>query len=82
MHKIFQEIRSSTINLKPFKCAKEHLQALGEYKGKRGVQQSRKHMTWYAKGFVGANELRNKLSLIESVQEGLQLLDGAIEMLG
>jgi len=63
-------------------CAKEHLQALGEYKGKRGVQQSRKHMTWYVKGFVGANELRNKLSLIESVQEGLQLLDGAIEMLG
>lgn len=63
-------------------CAKEHLQALGDYKGKRGVQQSRKHMTWYAKGFVGANELRSKLSLIESVQEGVQLLDGAIAMLG
>ncbi|MER3589262.1 MAG: tRNA dihydrouridine synthase DusB, partial [Mastigocladus sp. ERB_26_1] len=35
-------------------CAKEHLQALWEYKGDRGILQARKHMTWYAKGFVGA----------------------------
>lgn len=62
-------------------CAREHLQALWEYKGDRGVRQARKHMTWYAKGFNGAAELRGQLSVIESVSEGLELLDRAIEQL-
>lgn len=62
-------------------CAREHLQALWEYKGDRGVRQARKHMTWYAKGFNGAAELRGQLSVIESVAEGLELLDRAIETL-
>ncbi len=59
-------------------CAKEHLQALWEYKGYRGVIQSRKHLGWYCKGFFGASELRNKLSRIESVKEGFDLIDSAI----
>lgn len=59
-------------------CAKEHLQALWEYKGDRGIRQARKHMTWYAKGFVGAGQLRAELSLIESVQQGVDLIDRAI----
>ena len=42
----------------------------------RGVRQARKHMTWYAKGFVGAADLRGKLSLMETVQQGLDLIDG------
>ncbi|MBF2005920.1 tRNA dihydrouridine synthase DusB [Chlorogloeopsis fritschii PCC 9212] len=62
-------------------CAKEHLQALWEYKGDRGIRQARKHMTWYAKGFVGAAELRGQLSLIETVQQGIDLIDRAIEQL-
>ncbi len=62
-------------------CARDHLQALWEYKGDRGVRQARKHMTWYAKGFVGAAELRGQLSLIETVQQGLDLIDKAIEQL-
>ena len=62
-------------------CAKEHLQGLWEYKGKRGIRQSRKHMAWYCKGFAGASELRDKLSRIESLEQGLQLLDGAIMFL-
>ncbi|MGB7444139.1 MAG: tRNA dihydrouridine synthase DusB [Coleofasciculaceae cyanobacterium] len=62
-------------------CAKEHLQALGEYKGERGIRQARKHMTWYAKGFVGAGELRDKLSQIETVQQGVELINGAIAQL-
>ncbi|WP_414529706.1 tRNA dihydrouridine synthase DusB [Nodularia chucula] len=62
-------------------CAKDHLQALWEYKGDRGVRQARKHMTWYAKGFVGAAELRGNLSLIETVQQGLDLIDRGIEQL-
>ncbi|NJM69462.1 MAG: tRNA dihydrouridine synthase DusB [Scytonema sp. RU_4_4] len=62
-------------------CAKEHLQALYEYKGDRGVRQARKHMTWYAKGFVGAADLRGKLSVIENVQQGVDFIDRAIEQL-
>ncbi|WP_017315430.1 tRNA dihydrouridine synthase DusB [Mastigocladopsis repens] len=62
-------------------CAKEHLQALYEYKGDRGVRQARKHMTWYAKGFAGAADLRGKLSVIETVQQGIDLIDRAIALL-
>jgi tRNA-dihydrouridine synthase B len=59
-------------------CAREHLQMLWEYKGDRGVRQARKHMTWYAKGFTGAADLRGQLSVIESVDQGLEILDRAI----
>ncbi|MDY6781877.1 MAG: tRNA dihydrouridine synthase DusB [Cyanobacteriota bacterium] len=63
-------------------CAKEHLRGLYEYKGERGLFQSRKHMAWYAKGFEGAAELREKLSRLESVQQGYELLDRAIDRRG
>jgi nifR3 family TIM-barrel protein len=62
-------------------CAKEHLRALFEYKGIKGIQQARKHMTWYAKGFSGAADLRNQLCLINSVKEGVMLIDQAIDEL-
>jgi tRNA-dihydrouridine synthase B len=62
-------------------CAKEHLQALYTYKGMRGIQQARKHMTWYATKFPGAADLRNRLCLIETVAEGMMLLDEAIVQL-
>jgi tRNA-dihydrouridine synthase B len=60
-------------------CAKEHLRSLFEYKGNKGIQQARKHMTWYAKGFTGAADLRNQLCLINSVDEGIALMDLAIQ---
>jgi tRNA-dihydrouridine synthase B len=60
------------------RCAREHLQMLWEYKGDRGVYQSRKHMAWYCKGFSGAAALRSQLSQIETVEQGLTLLDRAI----
>ncbi|WP_159784110.1 tRNA dihydrouridine synthase DusB [Sodalinema gerasimenkoae] len=63
------------------RCAKEHLQALGAYKGDRGIYQARKHLSWYCKGFPGANPLRDQLSRIESVQEGWELLDRTIAAL-
>ncbi|KYC37704.1 tRNA-dihydrouridine synthase [Scytonema hofmannii PCC 7110] len=62
-------------------CAREHLEALYEYKGIRGVRQARKHMTWYAKGFVGAADLRGQLSVVDSVQQGVDLINNAIELL-
>lgn len=60
-------------------CAKEHLQGLWEYKGQRGIYQSRKHLAWYCKGFAGATELRDCLSQIETVEQGLAILDRAGE---
>ena len=60
-------------------CAREHLQGLWEYKGQRGIIQSRKHMAWYCKGFSGAAELRDKLSRIESLEQGYKLLDQMIK---
>jgi tRNA-dihydrouridine synthase B len=59
-------------------CAQEHLRGLWEYKGDRGILQSRKHMAWYCKGFPGAAELRQQLSRLESVEQGCGLLDRAI----
>jgi nifR3 family TIM-barrel protein len=59
-------------------CAKEHLQGLWEYKGDRGIYQSRKHLAWYCQGFAGAAQWRERLSRITSVGEGQALLDRAI----
>ena len=59
-------------------CAKEHLLGLWEYKGQRGIYQSRKHLAWYCKGFAGAAELRDRLSQIESLEQGNKILDSAI----
>ncbi|WP_448560563.1 tRNA dihydrouridine synthase DusB [Trichothermofontia sp.] len=61
-------------------CAQEHLQALWEYKGDRGIRQARKHMAWYAKGFIGAAELRQQLCQIESLAQGWALLEQAIAL--
>lgn len=71
--------RSEPTVVEQLECAKEHLRALFEYKGIKGIQQARKHMTWYAKGFAGAAELRNQLCLINSVKDGVTLIDQAID---
>ncbi|MEH2386100.1 MAG: tRNA dihydrouridine synthase DusB [Nostoc sp.] len=75
------EILPSPTPIGRLECARDHLQALWEYKGDRGVRQARKHMTWYAKGFVGAAELRGQLSVVEKVDQGLAMIDKAIEKL-
>ncbi|MBW4627662.1 MAG: tRNA dihydrouridine synthase DusB [Brasilonema octagenarum HA4186-MV1] len=75
-----EELPSPT-PIQRLECAREHLQALYEYKGDRGVRQARKHMTWYSKGFAGAADLRGQLSLIENVQQGVDLIDRAIAQL-
>ncbi|MBD2680371.1 MULTISPECIES: tRNA dihydrouridine synthase DusB [Nostoc] len=75
------EILPPPTPIERLECARDHLQALWEYKGDRGVRQARKHMTWYAKGFVGAAELRGQLSVIETVDRGLEMIDQAIAKL-
>lgn len=59
-------------------CAREHLGLLWQYKGQKGIHQSRKHMAWYVKGFEGAAALRQQLCQINTVEAGYALLDGAI----
>ncbi|MCF2145396.1 tRNA dihydrouridine synthase DusB [Desmonostoc muscorum LEGE 12446] len=75
------EILPPPTPIERLECARDHLQALWEYKGDRGVRQARKHMTWYAKGFVGAAELRGQLSVVETVDQGLAMIDQAIAKL-
>ncbi|HEY9706518.1 MAG TPA: tRNA-dihydrouridine synthase, partial [Allocoleopsis sp.] len=67
--------------IQKLQCAKEHLQALFQYKGIGGVRQARKHLTWYARDFHGASDLRSKLSVINTVAEGVEYIDRAIENL-
>ena len=61
-------------------CAKEHLLGLWQYKGQKGIFQSRKHLAWYCQGFKGSAELRDKCSRINTVEEGFSLLDNAIAL--
>ncbi|BAZ11025.1 dihydrouridine synthase TIM-barrel protein nifR3 [Calothrix sp. NIES-4071] len=75
------EILAAPTPVQRLACAKEHLEALYEYKGERGIYQARKHMAWYAKGFVGASDLRSGLNKIETVEQGAELLDKAIDKL-
>lgn len=58
--------------------AREHLHALADYKGQKGIFQARKHLAWYCEGFPGAAPLRDRLSQVSSVAEGEDLLDRAI----
>lgn len=67
--------------IEKLECAKEHLRSLWEYKGESGVTQARKHLTWYAKGFPGAAELRGLLAVVETVEQGCDSIDRAIEQL-
>ncbi|AIE73148.1 tRNA dihydrouridine synthase B [Synechocystis sp. PCC 6714] len=62
-------------------CAQEHLQMLWEHKGQRGLFQARKHLAWYCKDFPGAVALREQIFQVNSVQEGKDILDKAINSL-
>ncbi len=75
------EVKPPATTLQRLQVAREHLIGLHEYKGDRGIRQARKHMTWYAKGFDGAANLRGQLCLVENLQQGLDLIDRAIESL-
>ena len=73
------ELSPSATIIERLQCAREHLQLLWEYKGDRGIHQARKHMAWYAKDFAGSAELRRQLTQIETVEQGTDLIDAAIE---
>jgi tRNA-dihydrouridine synthase B len=79
-------LKTGTVKTPPtpierLECARDHLQALWEYKGDRGIRQARKHMTWYAKGFPWASELRGQLAVIDTREQGIKIIDEAIDRL-
>ncbi|MBW4618312.1 MAG: tRNA dihydrouridine synthase DusB [Cyanosarcina radialis HA8281-LM2] len=79
-------LKTGTIKTPPtpierLECARDHLQALWEYKGDRGIRQARKHMTWYAKGFPWASELRGQLAVIDTREQGIKIIEEAIDRL-
>lgn len=67
--------KASPTAVEKLECAKDHLRALWEYKGDRGIRQARKHLTWYSKGFPGAGELRGQLAKVETVAQGCDLIN-------
>jgi tRNA-dihydrouridine synthase B len=75
------ELQTPPTPIERLQCARDHLEMLWEYKGERGIRQARKHMTWYAKGFQDAADLRGKLAVIENLTQGLGLIDRAIDRL-
>jgi tRNA-dihydrouridine synthase B len=74
-------LRTPPTPIERLQCAREHLEMLWQYKGDRGIRQARKHMAWYAKGFVGAADLRGQLSVVETLEQGFVILDRAIDLL-
>lgn len=54
----------------------EHLSRLLEYKGAyRGIQESRKHMSWYVKGMTGGARLRELFNRSNTEAEMRRLID-------
>ncbi|NJK62899.1 MAG: tRNA dihydrouridine synthase DusB [Synechococcaceae cyanobacterium SM2_3_1] len=72
-------IRPPALVVERLQVAMEHLQDLADYKGKSGVRQARKHMTWYVKEFPGAAQFRSELCQMETVAEGHEILRRAID---
>jgi nifR3 family TIM-barrel protein len=52
-----------------------HAKLIHKNKGKQGLFEIRKHMSWYVKGFPGASELRRKLVTAESLEEIKEILN-------
>jgi nifR3 family TIM-barrel protein len=63
-------------------CAQEHLLALVTQRGQAGLFQARKHLAWYCTGFPGAAELRQQFTQMESLEQGLGLLEQARQGVG
>ncbi len=52
----------------------EHLELVCDFKGeKTGVREMRKHIAWYLKGLKGANQIKNSINTIQTL-EGMKTL--------
>lgn len=58
------------------KKMREHLDLLVSFKGThRGIQEARKHMAWYIRGFSGGAKLRDKINKAITVDDMLSVID-------
>ncbi len=54
----------------------KHLKLLVEFKGSyRGIQEARKHMSWYIKGAKGGARLREIINKAESLEEMIDIIE-------
>ena len=57
--------------------ALKHLTLLIEYKGEhRGIQEARKHMSWYFRGMIGGAALRDRINKVCSFSEMQEVILG------
>ncbi len=57
--------------------ALKHLALLIEYKGEhRGIQEARKHMSWYFRGMIGGAALRDRINKVCSFSEMQEVILG------
>ncbi len=69
---IFHQLKNGSSTIDPLlKCAiiLEHLDAMVEFYGDRGVVMFRKHIHTYSKGYAGASALRDSINKIDSLLE-------------
>lgn len=69
-----QEIKNSRTQEEIFALAIEHSKKFEEFFSGEPFMSMRKHLAWYAKGFEGASELRQKLVLTNSAAEVEEIL--------
>jgi tRNA-dihydrouridine synthase len=54
----------------------EHLRLLVKFKGEyRGIQEARKHISWYVKGVAGGARLREIINKAETVDDMLVVIE-------
>ena len=70
---IFDEIKNNKLRIinykQAFDIALRHAELADKYKGNIGIIEMRKHLCWYAKGFINASELRREFVRIESISD-------------
>lgn len=59
---------------------REHLDLIVKYKGEHiGVQEARKHMAWYIKGFKGGAKLRDEINKATSLKSMQEIIESILE---
>lgn len=59
---------------------REHLDLIVKYKGEHiGIQEARKHMAWYIKGFKGGAKLRDEINKASTLSAMQEIIDSIIE---
>lgn len=57
-------------SLRPIiKTAIKHAELMEQYKGKAGIMEMRKHLSWYVAGLPGAKKIRQELTSVNSIAD-------------